>query len=323
MDVMMSSLDLLAQTAPPTPLLPEISRDQIQAWAPVVAGILVCLAGLVGILYGTRLGIIARATVKESVRQPIFLIVLSLSMLMLVANTFVPFFTFGEDYKVTEDCGLKIILFSGLLLAVWTSSTSVADEIEGKTAMTLLSKPINRRQFIGGKYVGILTSSLLVMLPQTLILVGLLYYKFRFYDPRESSRDDVTTAMAIAELLRLLPGVLLAYMEISVLSAISVAISTRVPMVVNFATCLTLFVVGHLTPSLVGQSVQGLELVLFMARFIAALMPALSIYNIDDALIQNTTAPPEYIGLAAVYTACYVGGAVLLSFILFEDRDLA
>ena len=31
------------------------------------------------------------------------------------------------------------ILVAGLLMAIWTSSTSIADEIEGKTAMTLLS----------------------------------------------------------------------------------------------------------------------------------------------------------------------------------------
>src|SRR3712207_9254880 len=42
-------------------------------------------------------------------------------------------------------------LICGLILAIYSSSTSVADEIEGKTAMTLLSKPINRRQFILGK----------------------------------------------------------------------------------------------------------------------------------------------------------------------------
>ena len=34
-------------------------------------------------------------------------------------------------------------------------SLAVAEEIEGKTAITLLSKPINRRQFIVGKFLGI------------------------------------------------------------------------------------------------------------------------------------------------------------------------
>ena len=79
-----------------------------------------------------------------------------------MVNTFLPFFSLGEDIKMLKDCGLATILISGLLLAVWTASTSIANEIEGKTAMTLLSKPINRRQFIVGKYIGNLAGGLVV-----------------------------------------------------------------------------------------------------------------------------------------------------------------
>ena len=105
--------------------------------------------------YTTQAGVIARATKKEAVRQPVFLLMLALSLVLILVFTFLPFFTLGEDVKMMKECGLATILFSGVMLAVWTASTSIAAEIEGKTAMTLLSKPINRRQFIVGKYVGI------------------------------------------------------------------------------------------------------------------------------------------------------------------------
>ena len=55
------------------------------------------------------------------------------------------YFTFGEDIKMYKDTGLTTISFAGLLLALLTASSTVAEEIEGKTAITLLSKPINRR----------------------------------------------------------------------------------------------------------------------------------------------------------------------------------
>ena len=66
-----------------------------------------------------------------------------------------PYFTFGEDIKMYKDTGLTAITFFALLLALLTSSSAVAEEIEGKTAVTLLSKPVNRRQFIVGKFLGI------------------------------------------------------------------------------------------------------------------------------------------------------------------------
>ncbi len=45
----------------------------------------------------------------------------------------------------------------------------------------------------------------------------------------------------------MLPGLALVFMEVSVMTAISVAISTRMPMLVNVTSCLAVFVIGHLT----------------------------------------------------------------------------
>lgn len=282
---------------------------------------LVVLAALVVFLYTTRAGIIARATTKEALRQPVFSLLLILSLMILVLNTFVPFFSLGEDVKMLEICGLATILISGMLLAIWTSSISIADEIEGKTAMTLLSKPINRRQFIVGKFMGIQTAVLALVLPVTVAFWGLIVYKV-FYDARESSGDP-NAVLAQLEAYRILPAVVLSLLEIAVMSAISVAISTRVPMVVNMVTCLAIFVVGHLTPSLVRGNLGKLELVTFFARVIATVLPAVDVYNVEAAIVTGSVVPVNYLGYAALYSAAYVAAAVLLAFILFEDRDLA
>ena len=77
----------------------------------------------------SRSGIIARAAAKEAIRQPVFPLLLALSILMLVVNTFVPFFSLGEDVKMLEICGMATMLICGMLLAVWTSSMSIAEEM--------------------------------------------------------------------------------------------------------------------------------------------------------------------------------------------------
>jgi hypothetical protein len=241
---------------------------------------------------------------------------------MLVFNTFIPFFSLGEDVKMMEVCGLAMLLICGMFLAIWTSSMSIADEIEGKTAMTMLSKPVNRRQFILGKFLGIQTAVLLMALPIVLAFAGLTIYKV-FYDARESTRDDVTIENAVIEVLRLLPAVVLVLLEIMVMSAISVALSTRVPMVVNLVTCLAIFVVGHLTETLVVSNIGKLELVGFMARLVAMVLPAVGMFNVEAKLMTDGSVPPVYVGWAAVYAGAYIMAAILLAFWMFEDRDLA
>lgn len=316
-------VSLFAQVgAAPTPSI--FSEVKITFPWIVTIGITLLLFGLLMlVLYGTRIGIIARATVKEAVRQPMFLLSLVVAFGLLLLNTFWPFFLFGEEAKMLKDCGLATILFSGLMVAIWTASTSIADEIEGKTAMTLLSKPINRRQFIVGKYVGILTTTLLIMTPQAIALLFCIFYRAGYYDARESSKEALPAAQILVDTLQILPGILLVYMEIAAMSAVSVAISTRAPMVVNMVSCLAIFVVGHLTPALVGSAFRGLELVLFFARMISSVLPSLSSYNIEAAIATGRGVPADYLGVAFGYTVAYVGIALLMSFILFEDRDLA
>ncbi|MDB5344962.1 MAG: putative rane bound transporter [Schlesneria sp.] len=280
------------------------------------------LVGLVLFTYTTKAGIVARATTKEAVRQPVFLLSMAVAILILLMNTVLPFYSLGDDVKMLKDCSLATILISGLLIAVWTASTSIAEEIEGKTAMTLLSKPINRRQFILGKYIGILQAVLWFMLPIVIVFLSCVYFRVG-YDAKEGSKDIPPAAIVMAEVIQVIPGLVLLFMEIAVLSAISVAISTRLPMVVNLTTCFAIFVVGHLAGILVNAGVGRIEFVLFMGRVIATVLPTLDSFNISAAVATGAVVPPVYLGNAAIYCVCYCSATILLAFILFEDRDLA
>jgi len=264
---------------------------------------------------------IMRATAKESVRQPVYFFMLFIVIALNVLNTFLPFFTLGDDVKILKDGGLTTILFSTLLLAIWTSSTSIADEIEGKTAMTLLSKPINRRQFIVGKYLGILYGALMLFVPVVIAFTLCIYYKV-FYDGKENSAE-IDATIASIEALQVVPGLILIFLEVMVVTAISVAISTRLPMVVNVTTCLAIFVIGHLSPAIVHAGVLKFELVEFMAKLIATILPALESFNISAAISTGAVVPTQYVGFAAFYAICYSSIALLAALIMFEDRDLA
>jgi ABC-type transport system involved in multi-copper enzyme maturation permease subunit len=302
--------------------LEDVSQQGAVNWIPSILVCLTLLAALIGFAYTTKAGIIARATTKEAVRQPVFLLCMALAIVILLLNYVLPFFSLGEDVKMVKDCGLATLLITGLLIAVWTASTSVAEEIEGKTAMTLLSKPINRRQFVLGKYIGILQAVLWYMLPVVTVFLVLIYFKVS-YDAKEGSKDVPPHADRIREVYQVLPGIGLLLMEIAVMTAVSVAISTRLPMVVNLTSCFAIFVVGHLTGLMVQAGVLKLEFVQFMARLIATVLPSLDLFNISAAVATGDIVPPIYLGYSAIYCACYCCAAILMAFILFEDRDLA
>ncbi len=301
----------------------------------IVIGALVVAVGMILFNYLTRSGTIARATIKESLRQPVFALLTLVAIFVITANYWIPFFTLGSDTLVFKDCGLQTILISALLLGVWTASMSVAEEIEGKTAMTLLSKPINRRQFILGKYMGILQTALILVAITGTFLIVTTYFKVG-YDQRESGKEvseyiqwDESRPVLAQERLSSaadnLPALALISFEVAIMTAISVAISTRAPMMVNMVTCFAIFVIGHLTPVLVQSTFQddSLVFVRFFAQLLATILPTLDNFNMSTAVSTGAAIPGDYLVYAALYCVIYVTAAVLLAFLLFEDRDLA
>jgi ABC-type transport system involved in multi-copper enzyme maturation permease subunit len=271
-----------------------------------------------------KMSAIALATFKSEIAQPLFMIVMLVGVFALLAFIWIPYNTFGEDIKVLKDSGMVLIKVLCIIQAVWAASTSVSEEIEGRTALTVLSKPLRRRSFILGKYLGIFLTVAVVFILLGTVLMLVTAYK-PIYDAKENSLEQPIWQMCHLEMVGVVPGLLLAFMEVSILSAISVAISTRLPMLANFIISFAIYVIGHLTPLLVQSSVEGkmFEAVVFVAQLLSTLFPVLDHFSIEAAVAAGVPVPYTYLGWALLYTVIYGMIALLLALVLFEDRDLA
>ena len=143
------------------------------------------------------------------------------------------------------------------------------------------------------------------------------------YDAREMAKPEPTWQLCYQEMIRIVPGLVLAFFETVVLAAISVAISTRLPMLANLIVCASIYVLGHLVPMLVNSSVGKFEIVRFVGQFIATVLPVLDHFNIQAAVAGGGEVPLAYLAWASVYCVLYSAIAMLLALALFEDRDLA
>jgi ABC-type transport system involved in multi-copper enzyme maturation permease subunit len=269
-----------------------------------------------------RLSAVALATTKECIAQPLYLIVMFGGIAALLLFIYMPYNTFGEDVKILKDSGLTTIMVFAILIGVWSASVSVADEIEGRTALTVLSKPIGRAQFVLGKYLGIIWPVLLLFVVLGTVLLITVSYKV-VYDARETTNPDPTWQICYAEMIGTIAGLALAFMEAIVLTAISVAVSTRLSMLPNLIVCGSIYVLGHLIPPIVQSSAGQNEFVAFVGRLSAIVVPVLDHFNIQAAVAGGVTVPWVYLGWAALYCVLYSSAMMLLALVLFEDRDLA
>ena len=106
---------------------------------------------------------IALNAFMELVRQPVFLLLFTISPLIMIILAAVPYFGFGGtdmgpvnfDIKMVKDGALTVMFVSGLFAAVICASSSLSREVSTGTALAVLAKPVGRMHFIIGKYLGI------------------------------------------------------------------------------------------------------------------------------------------------------------------------
>ncbi|MEM1226448.1 MAG: ABC transporter permease [Planctomycetota bacterium] len=269
-----------------------------------------------------RVWALALSTAKNEMAQPLYLLLLAIGIFGVLLFGIFPFNTLGDDIRLFKDSGVTLIMVLGMLLAVWSAGTSVSDEIEGRTALTVLSKPVSRRSFIAGKYAGIMLSVLVLFVIISAVLLVVLSYK-PIYDARETSQATPAWQVGHEEIMTTLPILGLYFMETMVIGGIAVALATRLPLLANFITCFTIYVVGNLTSPLVASASENTELVGFVGKFIAVVVPNLNSFNVQAAVDAGNAIPLIYLAAAFNYLVVFVVAIWMVAMLLFEDRDLA
>jgi ABC-type transport system involved in multi-copper enzyme maturation permease subunit len=255
-----------------------------EAWGRVYGSVLQLqlIADFFLLVFGVLLtfwprgGAVALAAFREGLRQPIFWLLLAGTVVLMGVSLVLPYFTFGDDYKMMKQLGFDMVMLVTAFFVVLTACLSISDEIEGRTAVTLMSKPLSRRQFLLGKFLGILLAGMSMTALLGWALTWALWVKPMIESPLDDSTDllqvqiqpalnalvealpsDDTiqplvqgAALWAGGALAVLPGLTIGFCQAMVLLAIAAALATRLPLVVNLVFCSFCFLMGNLAPHL-------------------------------------------------------------------------
>jgi ABC-2 type transport system permease protein len=114
---------------------------------------------------------LARTTFLETIRQPIYGVILVVTAILLILNVALTAFTLDNDNKLLLDVSLSTLLLSGLFLSAFSASGVLAREIENKTVLIVVSKPVSRPLFVAGKFGGLLAALFLAYYLSFLVFV--------------------------------------------------------------------------------------------------------------------------------------------------------
>jgi ABC-type transport system involved in multi-copper enzyme maturation permease subunit len=122
------------------------------------------------------IGQIAVNVFKESVRDKVLYNLVAFALLLIAVSYLLGQLTAGQDMKIIKDLGLAAIASFGRLIAVFIGIGLVWKEVERRSIYSLLSKPIQRYEFILGKYSGLALTLLVNVVVMTVAFYAVLAY---------------------------------------------------------------------------------------------------------------------------------------------------
>jgi len=249
--------------------------------------------------------VIAANTLREALRDKILYLFLGFSVVLLASSKVFGILTVGDQDKIIKDMGLAGIQFFLMLIAVMMSVLLVSREIDSRTVYYILAKPVRRRQFLLGKYVGLLATVWLNLILMTLVLLFFVWVYGGGFD------------------LRLVLATGMIGVEMAVLVAFAVLFSVVTKPILGSVFTLAIFVVGHvsqdlwlLTRHLPGSVGRTMVSVLYYA------VPNLERFNFKTEVVHQLPIPAAAVAWALVYGGVFAALVLVLACLRFERKDL-
>lgn len=267
---------------------------------------------------------IAKNTFREAVRDRVLYVILFFALVMVLASRAIGWISVGQQEQVVTHFSLAIISLFGALIAVFIGTNIIYKEIEKRTIYTILSKPVERWEFIFGKFAG-LAAVLFGVIMAMGTLVGL-YLHF-----------GVGGSVSVM----FFEAVVLIFFEMMVVTAIAILFSTVASPILSAIFTFCAYLLGQVTPDLLSlvtftpekESVAqytGEHLTDFVstthwilapiAKVMYWLLPNLTYFHARNRVVFGPALTKEEFALAILYAMCYSLALLIVSSMLFTRK---
>lgn len=249
---------------------------------------------------------LAKYTIKGYIKERILLVVLVFGFLLVVASYVLSPLAVGAQQKIVVDIGLAAIPIFGVLLIVLLGAGSYHQEKERGILKSLLVKPITRADFILGKYIGTVTTVVMVMLSMSVV------YLLAMIISGTAFSANVFWALYLSVLEIALVASLLTFFA-----------SFTAPVLGSFFTVCTV-VAGHLSKDLLEFADRfSAPVPKLLAHAAFYLLPNLSLFNIRAEAVHGLPLPAGFVSSVTIYGVFFTLVVLFLSSLIFKSKEIA
>ena len=257
-----------------------------------------------------RIWAIALNTFREAARIRVLYGIL---VLVVGANVFaiaLGKMAMNEEARVARDVGLAGISIFGSLTAIFLGVFLLYTEVQRRTIHAIVSKPIERWEFVVGKYLGMaLVLSVLVALFAA-AMAGML------------------TMQGVAVSAAVIQAVVLSWFEVLTVAAIAIFFSSFSTPFLSGIFALAMWVIGRLTPDIEAASRDAAPWIRATTKIALEIVPDLHLFSVSGRTVDGSAVSVHgdfvswaYVGLASVHSLGWIVGLLGFAVLLFHRRD--
>ncbi len=260
--------------------------------------------------------IIAYNAFRETIRDKILYNLVFFTLMMIAFSYLLGEWSVFARENVIKDFALAVMSLSGLMMSIFVGIGLIQKEIQRKTILTLLAKPIHRWKFIVGKYVGLL----LVLAVNLAIMTLVFFLVLRAIDCKPNPS--------------LLLAIYLVYLEMAVILAVALLFSAFSTPTLSALFTLGVYLAGHLAGDILnhlnfiqkyGARLPGTPVISPLTekfiRGVYYIIPNLENFNIRGRVVYNLPLGEHYVLYTTFYGLAFIGMYLLIASLWFSKRD--
>jgi len=252
-----------------------------------------------------RIWAIAANGFREVIRDRILYFIGFFALLMAFAWRLLPEIAVGTHQKIFLDLGLAAIGLLGVIVAVFVGTGLINKEIDKRTILVLIPKPLSRAEFILGKHLG-LSGVLAVMLGVMLViyLLMLLGMKVSFQP------------------LPLIVSVFYLGLELILIAAVAIAFGVFTSSIIATLMTFGVYLMGHISKDLIQLGIISKNPnILAITKNIYLILPDLERLNFRNEAVYGLLPSADVLIGNALYSLVYTGLLLGISILIFSRRQ--
>jgi ABC-type transport system involved in multi-copper enzyme maturation permease subunit len=250
---------------------------------------------------------IASNTFREAVRDRVLYNLIAFALLMSGAAILVGEISIGIERLIVVNLGLTAVSLFGVVIAIFIGIGLVSKEIEKRTLYTVLSRPVQRWEFIVGKFFG-LAGTLVV----NTFFMAIGVFAALLYVSHGVQRADGWILAALYFIV----------LQFLMMTAIALLFSSFSTPLLSAVFAFSLFVIGSFAEDLRGFAGMAQGISRWLATAAAYLLPNLSSLNVISSVAHQQPVTRQLILSNSLYALVYTGMALCGAVLIFERRNL-